>query len=242
VECSHTYCASKVLSFVPALLLSRMVLSIHIASGLCSILVVIVGICCGFMTESVNTVTQWIVSGLFGGYAASNVLKWYWWRFNGMGYFAGMVVGISSALFLPRILDFLPMILHHPIHWPVERNMLIFPVVLVISAVTAIVVSLRTKPDDEEVLKKFYKQVRPWGFWGPIRDMVCRENPGFKPNTNFARDMVNIAVGIPWQLTLVLIPTYLLIKDYGRMWVAIAALIVTSIFLKLNWYNKLEDN
>jgi SSS family solute:Na+ symporter len=47
---------------------------------------------------SVNQVVVWIVSGLWGGYTASNVLKWYWWRFNGYGYFWGMVTGIASAL------------------------------------------------------------------------------------------------------------------------------------------------
>ena len=47
---------------------------------------------------SVNSVVVWIVSGLWGGYTASNVLKWYWWRFNGYGYFWGMVAGITSSL------------------------------------------------------------------------------------------------------------------------------------------------
>ena len=40
------------------------------------------------------------VSGLWCGYTASNVLKWYWWRFNGFGYFWGMITGIGSALVL----------------------------------------------------------------------------------------------------------------------------------------------
>ena len=179
---------------------------VHI-SYFCAILVVIVGICFGFMTESINTVTQWIVAGLWGGYTAPNVIKWYWWRFNAMGYFAGMTSGMVAALVLPKIYN-------QPLLWGLECNIAIFPMILAISAAASIVVSWLTEPDDEQVLKKFYKQVRPWGFWGPIRDMVCRENPGFKPNTNFARDMINIAVGIPWQLTFVLIPTYLIIRDF----------------------------
>jgi Na+/proline symporter len=50
------------------------------ASYLCSIIVVVVGIAFGFLTGSVNTVTMWIVNGLWGAYVATNVLKWYWWR------------------------------------------------------------------------------------------------------------------------------------------------------------------
>jgi len=204
-------------------------------SYLCSVLVVVVGIAFGFMTESINTVTQWIVAGLWGGYTAANVLKWYWWRFNGMGYFAGMMSGIGTAILLPLAYY------HDRVLWGIERNMLLFPVILAISAAFCIVVSLLTEPDDEEVLKKFYKQVRPWGFWGPICDKVMREDPSFKPNRGFLRDMVNVAVGIPWQLTLALIPTYLILRDFRNMWICIAVLVVASIFLKKNWYDKLTD-
>ena len=206
------------------------------ASYVCSIIVVVVGIAFGFMTESVNTVTQWIVNGLWGAYVATNVLKWYWWRFNGMGYFYGMISGIAAAIVIPW------MFMDQTVLWSIERNMALFPFVLAISTATAVIVSLTTQPDDIEVLKKFYKQVRPWGCWGPIRDMVMAEDPSFKPNTNFKRDMLNVAVGIVWQTTLVLIPIYLVIKSFREMWITIAVLVVTSIFLKFNWYNNLEEN
>jgi len=205
------------------------------ASYVCSIIVVVVGIAFGFMTESVNTVTQWIVAGLWGGYAAPNVLKWYWWRFNGMGYFGGMISGIAAAMVLP-------MIFPQSTLFGIERNMVLFFFILLTGAITSIAVSLLTKPEDEEVLKKFYRQVRPWGFWGPIRDIVCREDPGFKPNTNFKRDMLNSAVGIVWQTTFVLIPIYLVIKNFRNMWISIAVLVVTSIFLKFNWIDKMDEN
>jgi solute:Na+ symporter, SSS family len=206
------------------------------ASYVCSLIVVAVGIAFGFMTESVNTVTQWIVNGLWGAYVATNVLKWYWWRFNGMGYFYGMISGIAAAIFIPW------MFMDQTVLWSIERNMALFPFVLAISAAVAVIVSLTTQPDDIEVLKKFYKQVRPWGYWEPIRKLVLAEDPSFKPNTNFKRDMLNVAVGIVWQTTLVLIPIYLVIKSFREMWITVAVFVVTSIFLKFNWYNKLEEN
>jgi Na+(H+)/acetate symporter ActP len=43
---------------------------------------------------------------------ASNVLKWYWWRFNGYGYFWGMVTGIASALGLPSVITQVPLVQH----------------------------------------------------------------------------------------------------------------------------------
>ena len=58
-------------------------------SYLSSFAVVVAGIAFGWFVGSINSVIEWIVSALWGGYTASNVLKWYWWRFNGYGYFWG---------------------------------------------------------------------------------------------------------------------------------------------------------
>ena len=45
----------------------------------------------------------WIVGSLNGAYVIANVLKWFWWRFNGYGYFWGMMTGIASAMFVPTL-------------------------------------------------------------------------------------------------------------------------------------------
>src|SRR3974390_1755144 len=74
-------------------------------SYLSSFAVVVLGIHIGGYVTSVNNVVIWIVTALWGGYTASNVLKWYWWRFNGYGYFWGMVAGISSALTVPTLVS-----------------------------------------------------------------------------------------------------------------------------------------
>ena len=63
-------------------------------------LVVIIGIVLGMFVKDVNTVLQWIVGGLYGGYIAANMFKWYWWRFNANGFFWGMMAGIVPAVAL----------------------------------------------------------------------------------------------------------------------------------------------
>jgi Na+/proline symporter len=65
--------------------------------------VVLVSIVIGIFAHDVNDLLQWIVSALFGSYMVSNVLKWYWWRFNGHGYFWGMMAGIIAALIFPYV-------------------------------------------------------------------------------------------------------------------------------------------
>ncbi len=216
---------------------------VHISYG-ASIAVVLVGMAFGLMTTSVQTVTMWIVAGLYAGYIAPNLLKWYWWRFNGYGYFAGMITGTFAAIFLNQMKFFAPELYDsfRESTGYFEFNLALFPILLVLSTAASIIVSLLTPPDDETTLKSFYKNVRPWGFWGPIYRKVVAEDPTFSRNTAFLRDMVNVAVGIVWQLPLAIIPIYLLIGEYRAMWISIAVLVATSVFLKFNWYDKLEPD
>lgn len=203
----------------------------------CSVAIVVVGILFGYMARSINAVLQWIVAGLWGGFIIPNVLKWHWWRFNGFAYFAGMVGGITTALVFPKLYP-----LWHP-NPPDSVSLLVgFPIILVVSTVSSILVTLLTKPDDENVLKNFYRNVRPWGFWEPVRQMVMRDDPDFRRNTALKRDMVNVVVGTCWQIPLTTIPMFLLIRHYRGMWISIAVLVATSVFLKFNWYDKLEND
>jgi SSS family solute:Na+ symporter len=193
-----------------------------------SLAVVVIGITFGlFVVESIDSVTQWIVSSLWGGYAAANVLKWHWWRFNGYGYFWGMVTGLVASLTLPLFMS-LP-------------DFYIFPFILVISLAGCFAGTLLTKPESDEVLKSFYKTVRPWGFWAPIHEKVVQEDPTFEGNKNFKKDMFNVVIGIIWQTSLIVIPIYLIIKESVSLITAIIILAITSLILKKNWYDKLTD-
>ena len=196
-------------------------------SYLSSFVVVLIGVLLGWYVTSVNNVVIWIVTALWGGYTASNVLKWYWWRFNGYGYFWGMVTGIAGSLIIPWTL-------------PSVSPLNSFPIIVGLSLIGCIVGTLRTKPEDDAVLKDFYRRVRPWGFWGPIRDKVMREDPAFRPNRNCGRDSANVMVGIVWQLCLTALPIYLVLRQWSWVGAIAATLGVTSLIIKFNWYDKLE--
>lgn len=197
-------------------------------SYICSFAVVVVGISFGFFVESINSVTQWIVNALWGGYTAANVLKWYWWRFNGYGYFWGMVTGIAASLITPLVV-------------PISPTIYQFPIILIASLAGCFIATYATKPDDMEVLKKFYKQVRPWGFWKPVHELVVAEDSDFKANKNFKRDMFNVVIGIIWQTSLVALPIFLVIQEKMYIIYDLIALVIASLIMKMNWYDKLED-
>jgi Na+/proline symporter len=209
-------------------------------SYLSSFAVVVIGVLIGWNVTSVNAVVVWIVSGLWGGYIASNVLKWYWWRFNGYGYFWGMVAGIASSLSLPALVARVPIVKHLLDSYSINRDVsIVFPVVLVLSLIGCFAGTLLTKPEDDEVLKDFYRRVRPWGLWGPVYRKVLAEDPGFKRNKDFPRDMFNIAVGIVWQVSLVVLPMYVVIREFQRAAITLAVILGTSAILKFTWYDHL---
>jgi hypothetical protein len=54
--------------------------------------------------------------------------------------------------------------------------------------------------------------------------------------------MFNILVGITWQITLMVAPVLLVLREFSSLIICIAVLIVTSVILKFNWWNKLEES
>jgi Na+/proline symporter len=200
-------------------------------SRVVSIIFLVVGVGCGLLTTSITSVMMWLVGALSSGFVAANVLKWYWWRFNGYGYFWGMISGIGGAL----------------LFWVAERvvghsfnALYTFPFLLLISLVGCLAGTYLSPAENEEVLKKFYKTVNPWGWWGPIRDKVVKEDPSFVPNRNAGHDMANVAVGILWQLCLVTLPIYIVLKQWSWSGAILVVLVATSVYMKFNWYDRLE--
>jgi Na+/proline symporter len=198
---------------------------------------VIVGIFFGLHAKDINQVTQWIVSALWGGYTAANVLKWYWWRFNGYSYFLGMATGIGSALLLSKF-PFLYVWMFPNL----AKNLYAlysFPFILVLSTIGCVVSTLLTVPEDDATLKAFYKNVQPWGFWKPIHDKVVKDDPKFVSDANFRRDAFNVAVGIVWQTCLIALPIYIVIKEQMPVIGAAVILLISSLILKKSWYDRL---
>jgi Na+/proline symporter len=196
---------------------------------LVGVLIMVISVIFGIYAKDVNSLLQWIVSALWGSYVASNVLKWYWWRFNGHGYFWGMVAGLIPALIFPLIFQ-------------ETLELYYFPLLLISSLIGCFLGTYLKPPTEEKVLSSFYESVRPWGFWGPVKALVLKEKPSFQPNRNFKNDMFNIFIGIIWQTAIVVTPVFIVLRQW---WPAILALLVamaTSIILKFSWWNKLPND
>jgi SSS family solute:Na+ symporter len=195
---------------------------------LSGVVVVTTGVILGFFTKDVNSILQWIVSGLYGGYIAANVLKWYWWRFNANGFFWGMLAGIAGALVFSEFFDGV-------------QFLYFFPLLFLISITGCLVGTYSAPATDVVILKSFYKTVRPWGFWKPIHQMVVNDDPSFEANKRFKLDMFNVVLGIIAQLCLTILPMYFVLWMKLPLLITVLILGFIIIILKRTWWNKLEN-
>lgn len=203
---------------------TRKIISMNYLVGVAT---VVVSIVLGFFAKDVNSVLQWIVGALYGGYIASNMFKWYWWRFNANGFFWGMMAGILAALVFPFIFTGLPLY-----NWPL---------LFLISIIGCIVGTYTAPATEMEVLKAFYKTVRPWGGWKPVHKLVVEEVPDFLPNKRFKLDMFNVGLGIIAQCCLMLLPMYIVLWLKLQLVITVLILFIIILILKRTWWNKLEN-
>jgi len=203
-----------------------------------SLILVIVGIGFGFNAESLNRLTLWITSALYGGYAAANMLKWVWWRFNGYGYFGGMVAGliISTIIlfFKPQVLDLFALAPNLP-------DIFLFPLVLGVSLIGCVIGTYIAPLENEEQVIRFYRDTQPWGWWGPIRKKLLEQEPDWKSTTSFKRDAFNVVIGMIWQMAQVVIPMYFMIKNNTQLAIWTIIFFISSYLLKKFWWDRLND-
>ncbi|MCL6523115.1 MAG: Na+:solute symporter [Thermoflavifilum sp.] len=189
--------------------------------------VLAVGILLSLLIQDINNILQWIVSALYGGYVAANILKWYWWRMNASGFFWGMLAGISTALVFSIFLQN-------------AEFLYAFPFLFFISLAGCIIGSYSQPPTPASTLISFYTQVRPWGLWKPVYQQALANGMHLQPNRNFKRDMGNVILGIIAQQCLALLPMYLLIHDLHHFIIVAAILCMLCLILWKTWWKQLH--
>ncbi|MCO6176041.1 Na+:solute symporter [Flavobacterium sp. NRK F10] len=204
---------------------AKQIRNMNYATG---IIVVLISIILGLFAKNVNSVLNIIVSVLYGSYVGANILKWHWWRFNGEGFFWGMLTGLVAAYFTPML-------------FPEVNELYLFPILLIVSLLGSIIGTYSAPATNKDILKEFYLNVRPWGFWGPVKEEVIAENPDFKSDANFGRDMFNVLIGTIAQTLLVLIPTYLIFQQTFPLYICIIILVICIALLKKFWWNNLSE-
>ncbi len=194
------------------------------AGYLSSFLLIATGIAIGATAQSIHKVFQWIMAALGAGVLLPNFLRWYWWRLNGWGFTAGVLVGIGASLVQAIFFATAPLYIY-------------FPVIAGVGLVASVIVSYATPPTDENILVNFYKTIQPAGLWGPVKRHVKKLFPEFKREF-FRISLLNVAVGIPWLFSLWVFPMYLVSRAYGRAAVFAGITAVLSVVLYFTWYRR----
>jgi solute:Na+ symporter, SSS family len=200
-------------------------------SYLSSAAIVIIGLLFGLLLKNVETMFDIITGGLYAGFVVPNVLKWIWWRLNGWGYFAGMLTGTLTSIFFIFTWKDLS---------GGQHLVMSFPYNMALSLIAAVGVSYLTKKQDETSLTAFYSRTNPWGFWKPVKVWAIKQDINFQPNNNFLLDMMNVVLGIVWQMVLIVMPIYFVIKQYSSALLLLLIGVVIGIILKFTWYDRVK--
>jgi SSS family solute:Na+ symporter len=139
-----------------------------------------------------------IVMQLFPAFLVPFALRWFWARFNGAGFSAGIAAGFAAAAWFW---------LARPSGWNEATQ---FRAVAGASFAASVSCTLATKPVSESTLADFYRQVRPFGLWPE------RWRDGAEEHD---RDLKLSAVALGFQVLTFLIPMGVLLK----MWPSVAA-------------------
>lgn len=195
-------------------------------SYIATIFIVILGIVIGFNANSIAQIWGWMMMALSAGIVIPNVLRWYWWRMNGIGYAFGAFAGIILSLIaLLR---------------PETPTYVTFATICTASLLTSIIASLATKPVDTQTLTKFYTTVRPFGLWKPIKDAARLTPQQLSDKSEIASQaIINVILAMIAIASIYLAPMYLVGHwyNYALICTLIAAAAITA--LAFTWYRHL---
>jgi Na+/proline symporter len=172
------------------------------------ILLVGLGFWFAYNVKSINDIWGWIIMCLTSGGLAAGVLRYYWWRFNGMGFAAGSVVGMIMAVVMR-------------IFWPGMNEVAMFILTLIIPALGCIAGTYLSPPVADDVLKEFYVKTRPFGLWGHLKSALP-EPQRLAVTREHARDVSALPFALTWQVCMFIAPMMFVVHNMKAFWISLA--------------------
>ena len=201
------------------------------ASYVATLCVVATGTAIGFHSESIRQIWDWLMMALGAAFVIPNVLRWYWWRLNGWGYSAGTLAGLAGAV----------PILGMTLFWEAEPPLYVtFPLLCTISLVATLAGTWLTRPTDEAILLSFFRTIRPFGLWGPIR-----AKSGLSPDELNAQGesmwltLLNVVIASTVIIGAYLGPMYLVGHWHTQAAISLAVALAAGVLLYFTWYRNL---
>ena len=195
-------------------------------SRLASLVIVLLALLFSLTISNINEIWGWITMGIGAGMFIPQVIRWYWWRFNGYGFAIGTAFGMVAA------------VLTKAFGGPIaEYNS--FLIASGSSLVGCIIGTYLTPPTERVVLSHFYKVTRPFGFWGSVRTEIPTDVLN-QINEENRRDIIAIFFAVPWQVVLFLTGMMIVMKQWSNVFNLFGLLIVLSAGLYWFWFRHLS--
>jgi Na+/proline symporter len=188
-------------------------------------LLMVAGFVMAYSTKNINDIWGWLTMGLVGGIMIPTVLRLYWWRFNGGGFALGTMAGLAAALLQRFLIPQMP-----------EWQQFIY--MMVAGLAGSIAATYLTPATDRGVLEHFYRTTKPFGLWGPLRQTVSPEEAAAMSREH-RYDLISVPFALAWQITMLMLPMLLIIKQFRSAAVTGAILAAALIGLYFFWYKKL---
>jgi Na+/proline symporter len=189
------------------------------------VLIVAGGFLMAYYVKSINDVWGWITMGLGAGLSVPLLLRLYWWRFNGAGFFWGTLIGLVWAVIQRGIAP----------HWPPG---LTFVVGLCISFAGCVIGTYLNPPTDRPVLEHFYRTTRPFGLWSPLRHILPADVRAAMDREN-RNDVLAVPFALLWQITLFMLPMQMVIGAWRSFWPTLGLFAIGLSGVLWFWYRNL---
>tara|TARA_B100000929_G_scaffold182379_1_gene144379 strand:- start:2406 stop:3887 length:1482 start_codon:yes stop_codon:yes gene_type:complete len=198
-----------------------------IQARLASVGIVILALLFSLTISNINEIWGWITMGIGAGMFIPQVIRWYWWRFNGYGFAIGTAVGMTAAILTKAFAGPIP-------------EYTSFLIASGSSLAGCILGTLLTPATENSVLENFYRVTRPFGFWSHIRGSLP-EAVQSKVNQENRRDIIATFFAVPWQVVLFLTGMMIVMKQWSNAMNLFAILVILSAGLYWFWFRHLSD-
>ena len=195
-------------------------------SRLSSLVIVAIALLFSLTISNINEIWGWITMGIGAGMFIPQVIRWYWWRFNGYGFAIGTVFGMVSAITTKIFASNIA-----------EYNS--FLIASGCSLIGCLLGTFFTEPTEKTVLMNFYKITRPFGFWNQVRSNLDTSIVS-KINQENRRDIIAIFFAVPWQIVLFLTGMMIVLKQWTNFISLFGILIILSFGLYWFWFRHLS--
>ena len=167
--------------------------------------------------DSISNAWIYIIE-VMSGVAIIGMLRWYWWRINAWSEITSMISALLLANGLIILnglykIGFINEVLINKLSvlYQDEYSLIRATLILVISTILSLIVTLLTNPADMNHLIKFYKKIRPKGFWAPVSSLIKGSN---NSNEEIKYSWLGFAVGVLFLNSILFSVGHLVIGNY----------------------------